>query len=43
VGFEITEQEIDDMVAFLESLTDERFLRNPAHGNPWPDTRLPGR
>lgn len=35
-GFEITEAEIADVVAFLESLTDERFLRDPAHGDPWP-------
>ena len=35
-GFEISETEIADVVAFLESLTDERFLRNPAHRNPWP-------
>jgi cytochrome c peroxidase len=34
-GFEITDDEIDDVVAFLEALTDERFLRNPAHANPW--------
>ena len=35
-GFSITEAEIADVVAFLESLTDERFLHNPAHGDPWP-------
>jgi cytochrome c peroxidase len=34
-GFEISEAEIADVVAFLESLTDERFLRAPAHQNPW--------
>jgi cytochrome c peroxidase len=34
-GFEISEAEIADVVAFLESLTDERFLRDPAHQNPW--------
>jgi cytochrome c peroxidase len=40
VGFEISEAEIADVVAFLESLTDERFLRNPAYQNPWrKDTR----
>lgn len=38
-GFEITEDEIDDVVAFLEALTDERFLRNPAHANPWSAAR----
>lgn len=36
VGFEISEAEIADVVAFLESLTDERFLRSAAHGDPWP-------
>jgi cytochrome c peroxidase len=35
VGFEISDAEIADVVAFLESLTDERFLRDPAHQNPW--------
>lgn len=35
-GFESSEAEIADVVAFLESLTDERFLRNPAHADPWP-------
>ncbi len=34
-GFDITDAEIADVVAFLESLTDERFLRDPAHGDPW--------
>jgi len=34
-GFAISEAEIDDVVAFLESLTDDRFLTNPRHGNPW--------
>ena len=34
-GFLITEQEREDLKAFLESLTDERFLTNPAHANPW--------
>ncbi len=35
-GFEISEAEIADVVAFLESLTDERFLHEAAHGDPWP-------
>jgi len=35
-GFAISDAEIADVVAFLESLTDERFLRNPAHADPWP-------
>jgi cytochrome c peroxidase len=35
-GFEISDAEIADVVAFLLSLTDERFLQDPAHGDPWP-------
>ena len=34
-GFEVTEQEVADVVAFLNTLTDENFLKNPAHANPW--------
>lgn len=34
-GFEITEDEIADVVAFLESLTDERFLSDPRFSDPW--------
>ena len=34
-GFAISAGEIDDLVAFLESLTDERFLTNPALSNPY--------
>ena len=33
-GFKITESEIDDLIAFLESLTDEDFITNPAYSNP---------
>lgn len=36
VGFKATEAEISDIIAFLESLTDERFLSNRAHSDPWP-------
>lgn len=36
VGFDATSQEMNDLVAFLESLTDEAFLTNPAHSDPWP-------
>ena len=35
-GFQISEAEIADVVAFLESLTDKTLLRDPAHRNPWP-------
>ena len=33
-GFAISPSEIDDLVAFLNTLTDERFLANPAFSNP---------
>lgn len=36
VGFEANEQDINDIIAFLESLTDETFLTNPSHADPWP-------
>jgi cytochrome c peroxidase len=42
-GFDISEAEAADVVAFLEALTDERFLRNPAHGDPWPQKPVPQR
>jgi cytochrome c peroxidase len=35
-GFEVSEQEIQDLMAFLHALTDTGFLRNPEHANPWP-------
>ena len=35
-GFEITESEINDLIAFLQSLTDEVFVTNPAYSNPNP-------
>jgi cytochrome c peroxidase len=34
-GFEASDAEIDAVVAFLESLTDERFVTNPALSNPF--------
>lgn len=34
-GFAITDSEIDDVVAFLESLTDETFIQNPAFSDPF--------
>lgn len=33
-GFEVTESEIDDLVAFLQSLTDEEFISNPDYSDP---------
>jgi hypothetical protein len=35
VGFELSDKERADVIAFLESLTDEEFLTNPAFGDPW--------
>lgn len=34
-GFELTEQERADVLAFLESLTDERLLSDPDLADPW--------
>ena len=34
-GFSITANERQDLMAFLESLTDETFINNPALSNPW--------
>ena len=34
-GFEITEGEIVDLVSFLQTLTDERFINDPRFADPW--------
>jgi len=34
-GFEITDQEREDVLAFLRALTDDEFLNNPAHSDPF--------
>ena len=34
-GFEITPEEKEDLVSFLESLTDEAFLSDPRFADPW--------
>ena len=36
-GFTATGAEIDDLIAFLESLTDPGFLADPRFSDPWPD------
>ncbi len=36
-GFSATDEEIDDVVAFLESLSDEDFVSNPAFSDPFED------
>jgi cytochrome c peroxidase len=33
--FDMTEDDRKDMIAFLESLTDDEFLTNPAFSDPW--------
>ena len=40
-GFDVTDQEVDDLIAFLNSLTDTTFVRNPNHANPWPTSFSP--
>jgi cytochrome c peroxidase len=37
-GFSLDDQEVTDLVAFLESLTDETFLHDPRFADPWPRT-----
>jgi cytochrome c peroxidase len=34
-GFQITDQEIADLIAFLDSLKDERFITDPRFSNPF--------
>lgn len=34
-GFSLTDQERADLIAFLEALTDEDFLTDPAHSDPF--------
>jgi cytochrome c peroxidase len=34
-GFEITDQEREDVLAFLRALTDDEFLNNPAYSDPF--------
>jgi cytochrome c peroxidase len=34
-GFELTEQERQDLLAFLNALTDESFVQNPAFSDPY--------
>lgn len=36
IGFVLTAEERADVKAFLEALTDESFLTNPAFADPWP-------
>ena len=34
-GFDISDAEVADLVAFLDSLTDERFLKDRRYSDPW--------
>ena len=34
-GFALTQDQRSDLIAFLQSLTDEALLRDPRFGNPW--------
>lgn len=34
-SFQISDEEIQDVVAFLQSLTDQEFITNPRFSNPW--------
>jgi cytochrome c peroxidase len=34
-GFSLTEAEMDDVIAFLESLTDSTFLTDPRFSDPF--------
>ncbi|WP_233281338.1 cytochrome c [Sphingomonas changnyeongensis] len=36
-GFTLTSEERADLIAFLQSLTDEQFLRDPRFSDPWPN------
>ncbi len=38
-GFELTAQDRQDLIAFLQSLTDDAVLRDPRFANPWPPVR----
>lgn len=40
-GFTLTREERADLIAFLNSLTDEQFLRDPRFANPWLLERMP--
>ena len=36
-GFTISKTQRQDLIEFLESLTDQQFLTNPRFSNPWPN------
>lgn len=41
VGFELSQQELDDMLAFLHSLTDEKFVTDPRLADPFATAESP--
>jgi cytochrome c peroxidase len=41
--FTLTADERTDLIAFLQSLTDQAFVTDPALSNPWTDARAAGR
>lgn len=44
VGFDASDEEVADLLAFLNSLTDRSFLTNTKLGNPWTvDSKVPRR
>jgi len=42
-GFDVSDNEVADLVAFLNTLTDTTFLTDPRHSDPWkgPGTKKP--
>jgi cytochrome c peroxidase len=40
-GFTLTAEERADLLAFLHSLTDEQFLRDPRFADPWQPAATP--
>ncbi|MBV9503477.1 MAG: di-heme enzyme, partial [Acidobacteriia bacterium] len=38
-GFSITPEQRRDLIAFLESLTDQEFIHDPRFSDPWPALR----
>ena len=38
-GFDLSDEDKDDLKNFLKALTDTHFLENPKHANPWTTTR----
>jgi hypothetical protein len=34
-GLGLSQQDISDLIAFLETLTDESYLNNPAYARPF--------